>query len=187
MFCFYLKYIIYIPHYVFYRLYKENIYKDFIRWKILYEFNNLSDTKAFFKLIINCRPYRNVFYWRIGFDSRIISWLAPGTESLHIMNSPKDIGNGLVIWHGDATNIKAKRIGDNCEIWQNVTIGLSQQFKEETRPTIGNNVKIFTGSIICGNITIGNNVIIGAGAIVTKSIPSNCVVIGNPAKIIKYL
>ena len=187
MFCFYIKYIIFIPHYIFYRIYKANIYEDFIRWKILYEFSNLTDTKAFFKLIINCKPYRSIFYWRIGFDSRIISWLAPGTESLHILNSTNDVGNGLVIWHGDATNIKAKKIGQNCEIWQNVTIGLSKQFNEETRPIIGDNVKIFSGSIVCGNITIGNNVIIGAGTIVTNSVPSNCIVKGNPGKIIKYL
>ena len=50
--------------------------------------------------------------------------------------------------------------------------------------TIGNNVFIGAGAIILPNTSIGNNVIIGAGAVVTKSIPDNCVVAGNPAKII---
>lgn len=49
---------------------------------------------------------------------------------------------------------------------------------------IGDNVFVGAQSIILPNITIGSNVIIGAGAVVTKNIPDNCVVVGNPAKII---
>lgn len=64
---------------------------------------------------------------------------------------------------------------------------MSKQFDDSTRPVIGDNVKICTGAIVCGDITIGNNVIIGAGSVVFKSIPDNCVVVGNPARIIKRL
>lgn len=52
---------------------------------------------------------------------------------------------------------------------------------------IGDNVFIGWNSIILPNVTIGNNVVIGAGSIVTHSIPDNCVVAGNPAKIIKSI
>lgn len=48
-----------------------------------------------------------------------------------------------------------------------------------------NNVFIGSGSIIFPNIRIGNNVIIGAGSVVTKDIPDNCVVAGNPARVIE--
>lgn len=40
---------------------------------------------------------------------------------------------------------------------------------------------------IIGDITIGDNVIVGAGSVVTKDVPSNCIVAGNPAKVIKTL
>lgn len=53
--------------------------------------------------------------------------------------------------------------------------------------TIGNNVFIGVNSIILPGVTIGNNVIIGAGSIVSKDIPNDCVVAGNPAKIISTI
>ena len=53
--------------------------------------------------------------------------------------------------------------------------------------TIGNNVFIGMNSIILKGVTIGNNVIIGAGSIVNKDIPDNCVVVGNPAKVVMSL
>lgn len=58
----------------------------------------------------------------------------------------------------------------------------------QTAPvTIGENVWIGGGSIILPGVTIGDNSTIGAGSVVTKSIPSNCIAVGNPCKIIKYL
>ena len=54
------------------------------------------------------------------------------------------------------------------------------------RPVIGNNVSIYTGAIVIGNITISNNAVIGAGSVVVKDVPENAVVVGNPAKIIKH-
>ncbi|NCP72631.1 MAG: maltose acetyltransferase [Shewanella sp. CG18_big_fil_WC_8_21_14_2_50_42_11] len=50
---------------------------------------------------------------------------------------------------------------------------------------IGDNVQIGTGAIILPGIRIGNNVMIGAGAVVTKDIDSNCVIVGNPAKMLR--
>ena len=53
------------------------------------------------------------------------------------------------------------------------------------KPVIGNNVTINVNSVVVGDITIGNNVTIGAGSVVMKDIPANCVVVGNPAYILK--
>lgn len=53
--------------------------------------------------------------------------------------------------------------------------------------TIGDNVWIGGGVTIVPGVTIGDNVVIGAGAVVTKSFPDNCVIAGNPARIIKYI
>lgn len=52
---------------------------------------------------------------------------------------------------------------------------------------IGKKVFIGTGAIILRNVTIGDNAIVGAGAVVTKDVPANCIVAGNPAKIIKHI
>lgn len=53
--------------------------------------------------------------------------------------------------------------------------------------TIGDNVWIGGGSIINPGVNIGDNVVIGSGSVVTKDIPSNCVAVGNPCKIIKNI
>lgn len=74
-------------------------------------------------------------------------------------------------------------IGDNCIIGQGITIG--GKSKEYNVPKIGNSVYIAAGVRIIGNITIGDNVVIGANSVVTKDIPSNCIVAGIPAKVIK--
>jgi acetyltransferase-like isoleucine patch superfamily enzyme len=58
--------------------------------------------------------------------------------------------------------------------------------KLETRPvSIGDNVWIGMHSLILKGVTIGENSVVAAGAIVTKSVPSNCVVAGNPAAVVK--
>ena len=53
--------------------------------------------------------------------------------------------------------------------------------------TIGDNVWIGGGAIICAGVTIGENTTIGAGSVVVKSIPANVVAAGNPCKVIRNL
>lgn len=59
--------------------------------------------------------------------------------------------------------------------------------KNGKRPIIGDNVFLGANVTIIGGVRIGNNVEVGAGSVVVKDVPDNCVVAGNPAKIIKYL
>lgn len=75
------------------------------------------------------------------------------------------------------------KIGNNCLIAQNVTIG--RNFGDDKVPEICNDVYIGTGSVVFGEIRIGNNVIVGSNTVVNKSIPDNCTVVGNPMRIIK--
>jgi maltose O-acetyltransferase len=53
--------------------------------------------------------------------------------------------------------------------------------------TIGNNVWLGGGVIVCPGVTIGDNTTIGAGSVVTKNIPANVVAVGNPCKVIKEI
>ena len=78
-------------------------------------------------------------------------------------------------------------VGKNCTIYQNVTIGKKKYgFFEDKNTVIGDNVTIFANACIIGNVTIGDNAMIGAGAIVLEDVPANAVVVGSPAKVIKY-
>ncbi|MDN3676720.1 serine acetyltransferase [Flavobacterium paronense] len=71
---------------------------------------------------------------------------------------------GNIVIHGDAV------IGENCNISQGITIGVSNYGEKKGVPTIGNHVFIGPNAGVFGNITIGNNVVIGANAVVTDSI-----------------
>ena len=66
--------------------------------------------------------------------------------------------------------------------------GASTAFAEENKPiTIGNNVWIAAGAIICPGVTIGDNTVIGAGSVVTRDIPANVLACGVPCKVVKSL
>lgn len=95
------------------------------------------------------------------------------------------IGTGFYIGHFGGIFVNGKTvIGDNCNISQDVTIGIKNRGKSPGVPTIGDNVYIGPGAKIFGGIIIGNNVAIGANCVVTKDIPDNSVVVGIPGKVI---
>jgi acetyltransferase-like isoleucine patch superfamily enzyme len=94
----------------------------------------------------------------------------------------------------DRYNPKGIYIGKYTIITSNVTIlshkliPIKSQYKyigEKVNTIIGDFCVIGIGSIIMSGVTIGNEVVVGCGAVVTKDVPSNCIVAGNPAKIIK--
>lgn len=96
-----------------------------------------------------------------------------------------EIGAGFYIGHFGTIVINGKaKIGKNCNIAHNTTIGRTNRGERKGYPTIGDYVWIGTGSVIVGGIKIGNNVLIAPNTFVNKSIPNNSLVIGNPAKII---
>lgn len=72
-------------------------------------------------------------------------------------------------------------IGNNCRIYQGVTIGQSKGMY----PKIGDNVIIYPGAKIIGDVSIGDNSIVGTNAVVTKNVPSNTIVAGIPARVLK--
>lgn len=184
----YITNIRFLPAYIAFSFSRNNVLKeDFNVWKNEFGFKSENDFISFYKIFWSHKAFRDVIYLRLGHSSRWISWLAKGECGLYIATPEKKIGSGIFIHHGHSTQINAKTIGHNCQIWHNVTIGVGTPHDNNTRPTIGDNVRICAGAIVIGDIEVGNNVTIGAGSVVTKSIPDNCIIVGNPARIIKRI
>jgi serine O-acetyltransferase len=113
--------------------------------------------------------------------------LQKGVEIVTGICIPREcnIGAGLYIGHfGTIILPRYGRIGRNCNIGQNVTIGIVVKGAKRWTPTIGNRVFIGAHSVIVGNITVGDDAMICAGSVVMRSVPARGVVMGNPAKII---
>lgn len=86
----------------------------------------------------------------------------------------------------DKTNPRGVHIGEESFVASGAYV-LSHDYCRALRVDtyIGKRVFIGMNSIIMPGVTIGDEVVVGAGSIVTKSVPSNCIVAGNPARIIK--
>ena len=133
---------------------------------------------GFGMMFIHLKEFRNVVYKRVGLLSVLVSWLWHRQDNLTL--ACRNIGPGIIIQHGYSTVVCANSIGKNFRVNQCVNI----VWNEDKQPTIGNNVSVYAGAIIVGGVTVGNNVIVGAGAVVVKDVPDNCLVVGNPMRII---
>lgn len=100
-----------------------------------------------------------------------------------------EVGNGTTFFHNGLGVViyPQAKIGKNCSIYQNVTIGGNRKKRngEQTAPIIANDVFIGPGACILGLVKIGNGAVIGANSAVTKDAPSNEVALNNAIKNIK--
>lgn len=136
---------------------------------------------SFCYLLVFDKTYRNLFYRRVG-NAKYMMWYWLWPHPCFTLASDMEIGKGFQCIHPFATIVNAKKIGDNFSVRNNVTIGNN---KRGDRPQIGDNVSINANAVVIGDIKLGNNVVVGAGTVLTKSVPDNCVVVGNPAYILK--
>jgi serine O-acetyltransferase len=109
----------------------------------------------------------------------VLKRISPGSQSLEIVCD--DIGGGLMLPHGFADVLHARRIGRDCLILQCVTLGRLQS--DDGYPTIGNRVEIGAGASILGSIHVGDGSIIGANAVVLTDVPPDSVAAGVPARV----
>ena len=145
-------------------------------------------------LLASNRIYRNVFYYRIELDGKLaksvmktISFiLVPKLFNIEIgTHFGGFIDGGLKIVHTSGCVCVPFFAGKNLSVYQGATIGHGFSNKSDIDcPIIGDNVSIMANAVVFGDIKVGNNVTIGAGSVVTKDVPDECVVAGNPAKIL---
>lgn len=149
-------------------LHKENL-----------SFLNFCELLTFYVMV------RNIFYARVAYRhhyyAKVLSVFARPLPLLDI-SSTAEIGGGLIVQHGYATIIAPRKIGKNCWVNQGVTIGYTN---DNDCPTLGDNVTVYAGAKILGDVHVGNNVVVAANAVVVKDVEDNCVVGGVPAKVIK--
>ena len=96
------------------------------------------------------------------------------------------IGHRLVIDHGMGIVIgETAEIGDDCLLYQGVTLGGTGKDKGKRHPTLGNNVLVGSGAKVLGPFTVGDNARIAAGAVVLSEVPANATAVGVPARIVR--
>ena len=95
------------------------------------------------------------------------------------------IGKGLLIDHGSGVVIgETAVVGDNCTIYQGVTLGGTGKDTGKRHPTLGNNVMVGSGAKVLGPFTVGDNAKIAAGAVVLDTVPEGATAVGVPARMI---
>ena len=120
----------------------------------------------------------------LKFLARVLSQIGRVLTGIEIHPGAR-IGNGVFIDHGMGVVIgETTEIGENCLLYQGVTLGGTGKEGGKRHPTLENNVIVGAGAKVLGNITIGSNTRIGAGSVVVKSVEQSCTVVGIPGRII---
>jgi serine O-acetyltransferase len=145
-----------------------------------------SYTRAELMSVLAHRPFRSILYRRLKISGRVPRLVGAllgvayrGEPALYIVCD--DIGPGLMLMHGFATIVVAMKIGTDCQISQQVTIGFDDR---GGCPVLGDRVRIGANSVVLGPITIGDDAVVGAGAVVVRDVPPGAVVGGVPAKVL---
>lgn len=135
-----------------------------------------------------------IIYYRIAhffherkhyFIADFISKSARRKTGIEIHPAAK-IGKGVFIDHGTGVVIgETAEVGDNCTIYQGVTLGGTGKDKGKRHPTIGANVTIGSGAKVLGPFHVGDNSKIAANAVVLNEIPPNSTCVGVPARVVK--
>ncbi len=137
-----------------------------------------------FRALKSYRKAHRLYEKKHYFLARWVSERAKRKTGIEIHPAAK-IGEGLFIDHGTGVVIgETVEIGDNCLLYQGVTLGGTGKDKGKRHPTLGNNVLVGAGAKILGPVNIGDNAKIAAGAVVLCDVPPNSTAVGVPAKIV---
>lgn len=138
-----------------------------------------------FKAVRSYRKANWFFRHNMKFIARYISQRARRKTGIEI-HPGATIGKNLFIDHGMGVVIgETTVIGDNCTLYQGVTLGGTGKDQGKRHPTLGNDVLVGAGAKVLGPFTVGKGSKVGAGSIVLKEVPPNCTVVGNPGRIVR--
>lgn len=119
------------------------------------------------------------------FSARALSQIAKFFTGIEI-HPGATIGRRLVIDHGMGIVIgETTEIGDDCTIYQGVTLGGTGKDVGKRHPTLGNGVLVGAGAKVLGPIVISDNSKVAANAVVLKDISKNSTAVGIPARIVR--
>ena len=122
---------------------------------------------------------------KMFFIARLISQVARFFTLIEI-HPGAQMGHGILIDHGCGVVIgETTVVGDNCTIYQGVTLGGVGLNKGKRHPTLGNNVTVGAGAKILGSIEVGDNCTIAANAVLLKPLDNNVTAVGVPARPVK--
>ena len=138
----------------------------------------------------HARQFHRLAHWlynhRLRLIARIVSHISRALTGIEIHPGAR-IGQGLFIDHGMGVVIgETTEIGDNCHLYQGVTMGGISTRRAKRHPTLGNNVVVGAGAKLIGAITVGDNVKIGAGSVVVTNVPPHATVVGVPGHVVVY-
>ena len=115
-------------------------------------------------------------------SARAVSQFNRAVTGVEIHPAAK-IGKGVFIDHGSGVVIgETAEVGDNCTIYQGVTLGGTGKHTGKRHPTLGNNVMVGAGAKVLGPFKVGDNSKIAAGAVVLHEVPANATAVGVPAR-----
>lgn len=166
---------------------RESILADVAKWSEYASLPGLpSDSlRVTAAYIAESRAFRTLLYYRLRHcSSPAVRLMMPVLSALWrphptLILHPESLGPGCFILHGDSTMVGARSIGKNFVVGQHVVVGYRAPGE---LPTIGDNVSIYVGAIVMGELTIGDDATIGVGAVVTNSVPDGATVVPLPAR-----
>ncbi len=130
------------------------------------------------------RVAHRLWIWHVPFFPRWVSHMSRFLTGIEIHPGAR-IGEGFFIDHGMGVVIgETAEIGDDCLLYQGVTLGGTSLQKVKRHPTLGNNVVVGVGAKVIGAIKIGDYSKIGAGSVVVSDVPAHATVVGVPGRVV---
>lgn len=137
-----------------------------------------------FHALLLHRISHKLWAWKVPVIPRLISTFARFLTGIDI-HPGATIGRRFFIDHGMGVVIgETTEIGDDCLLYQGVTLGGTSAKQEKRHPTLGRGVVVGAGAKVLGAITLGNYAKVGAGSVVVNDVPEHATVVGIPGRVV---